>query len=577
MADRAISALVPTDHMTDADLFAINQGGQAKKVTWQTFLQYLTIALDGHGGINDISYTAPTSGSLEGTLTITLADGTEETLTITNGKGIASVTKTAAVPPSITDTYTITFNDGSTPFVFTVTNGKSIASIADKWAVSSSNSTEPSTWYDDPPSMTPTNKYLWHYQIITFNDATTLSTGKAVSGVYGDTGQDWHVFFKWSEEEPTQNADMSDVPNNWIGIYSGTASTPPVSYTSYTWFQYKGEKGDTGTSITDVSLHSTSGLTDTYWVYFSDNTHTSFNVRNGSQIQSITKTSTTGLVDTYTVLLTDGSTTTFDVVNGKGISSISEVDVTHAAGHTDVYRFNFNDGDSYTFQIYNGANGSGSVSTVDGIESQNQNVTLLIMGQGAPTTSTVGVLKQRYFDQTNSILYICVGIDTSGAEPTYTWQGTGVTVDSALSSMSTNPVQNAVLTAIIGTVALTTTAQTLTGAVNELNDKKAENTIIATHESSTTASKPYYVGDILILNGILYRVTADIASGGTITVSGDNANVETDTVEHELDLLRESIDNLLIAEYDATDCSIVFRSAEVASFDSSDGSIIINV
>lgn len=432
MADRAISALVPTDYMTDADLFAINQGGQAKKVTWEVFYTYLAEALDGHGGINNIAYTAPSSGSLDGTVTVTLADETEESFTIKNGKGITG--------------------------------------IADKWAVSSSNSTAPSTWYNDPPAMTPTNKYLWHYQIVSFNDATTLNMDKAVVGVYGDTGQDWHVFFKWAAHEPTQNSDISDVPNDWIGVYSGTAATAPTSYSAYTWFEYKGDKGDTGTSITSVSLHSTSGLNDTYWVYFSDGTHTSFNVRNGSQIQSISKTSTSGLTDTYTVLLTDGTTTTFQVVNGKGIASITEVDVTHAAGHTDVYRFNFNDGDTYSFSIYNGANGSGSVSTVDGVQSQNQDVPLLIFGQGAPTPSTAGALKQRYFDQTNSILYICVGIDTSGAETTYSWQGAGVTVDSALSSMSTNPVQNAVLTAIIGTATLTTTAQTLTGAVNELDN-----------------------------------------------------------------------------------------------------------
>lgn len=44
-----------------------------------------------------------------------------------------------------------------------------------------------------------------------------------------------------------------------------------------------------------------------------------------------------------------------------------------------------------------------------------------------------------------------------------------VPVDSGLSATSINPVQNAVLTAIIGTATPTTTAQTLTGAVNELN------------------------------------------------------------------------------------------------------------
>lgn len=40
----------------------------------------------------------------------------------------------------------------------------------------------------------------------------------------------------------------------------------------------------------------------------------------------------------------------------------------------------------------------------------------------------------------------------------------------------------------------------------------------ATVESSTTASKAYAIGEYLVLNNLLYRVTAAIASGGTITV-----------------------------------------------------------
>lgn len=434
MADRAISALTQATSMTSADLFAISQGGQAKKVTWETFITYLTAALDGHGGINNIAYTAPASGSLTGTLTITYADHTTASFAITNGRGITTV--------------------------------------ADKWAVSTSKTTAPTTWYNDPQTMTATNKYEWHYSIITFNDNTTLATDKAVVGVYGDTAP-WYVWFKFSAVLPTQDSDLSDTPNNWIGVYSGASSTAPTSYSSYKWFQYKGEKGDTGTSITSVSLYESTGLVDTYRVEFSDETFTSFNVTNGSSISSISLTDTSGLIDTYTVTLTNGNTTTFAVHNGKGISSITEVDVTHVAGHTDVYRINFNDGDTYDFRVYNGANGSGSVSTVDGIQSVNQDVSLLQFGQGAPTTSTQGALKSRYYDQTNSILYICVGIDTSGAETTYTWQGAGVTVDDALSTSSTNPVQNAVLTALIGLNAITTTAQTLSGAINELNANKA--------------------------------------------------------------------------------------------------------
>lgn len=66
--------------------------------------------------------------------------------------------------------------------------GKGIKSIAEKYAVSSSSSTAPSTWYDSMQTMTTTNKYLWNYEIITYTDNTTSETTKRVIGVYGNTG-----------------------------------------------------------------------------------------------------------------------------------------------------------------------------------------------------------------------------------------------------------------------------------------------------------------------------------------------------------------------------------------------------
>ena len=495
--------------MGNSDLFAISQGGQAKKVTWETFYTYLAEALDGHGGINDIAYTAPASGSINGTVTITLADGTTESFTIKNGKGIASITQ--------------------------------------YWAVSSSDSTEPSSWQTTRQTMTTTNRYLWSYYRFTFNDNTTTDTPKAVIGVYGDTGQAWYVHIKWSETEPDQNSDMKDTPDNWVGIYSGTSQTAPTAYTSYQWFEYKGEKGDTGTSIDSVEFYSTSGLTDVYHVNFSDGTYTSFSVTNGAQIDYIAKTATAGLTDTYTVYLTDGTNTTFNVINGRGITSITEVDVTHTAGHTDIYRFNFNDGDSYTYSVYNGTNGCGSVSTVDDVPSANQNVPLLTFGYGPPTTSTAGLVKQRYFDQTNSILYICVGVDTTGAETTYTWQGAGVTVDNALSSMSTNPVQNAILTSILGTATLTTTSQQLTGAVNELNAGKVNKAgdtmtgdLIIKHPGTAEDAKViyFYDGSDSTLGFVRHSITGAGASvldvtarkyvSGTSVFNGVSLSVNSD-------------------------------------------------
>lgn len=66
--------------------------------------------------------------------------------------------------------------------------GNGISSIAEKYAVSTSNSTVPSSWVDTPPSMTATNKYLWNYEIITYTNGSTSNTKKRVIGVYGDKG-----------------------------------------------------------------------------------------------------------------------------------------------------------------------------------------------------------------------------------------------------------------------------------------------------------------------------------------------------------------------------------------------------
>ena len=52
------------------------------------------------------------------------------------------------------------------------------------------------------------------------------------------------VFVKWSAINPTQDSDMSDTPNAWMGIYTGLLVTAPTTYTSYRWYKVKGEKGD---------------------------------------------------------------------------------------------------------------------------------------------------------------------------------------------------------------------------------------------------------------------------------------------------------------------------------------------
>ena len=287
-----------------------------------------------------------------------------------------------------------------------------------------------------------------HVYTITFADGTTSSFSVS-DGERGYTGAQTYVHIRYSAAYPV--VTMLTTPNNYIGIYTGTVSSAPSNPSDYTWYLWKGQQGNQGTGITNITKTASAGDVDTYTITFSNNTTQTFTVTNGSNIASISKTSTDGLVDTYTVLLTDGSTTTFTVTNAKSISSIALVSGNHAAGTTDTYRITYNNGDTFDFSVYNGANGTGAVSTVAGIPVVGDagNVPLIRIENTAPTTATVGYVNQLLYDTTGGVLYVCTD-DTGGS---YTWRGASVTVDSALSSTSTNPVQNqAIYSALAGKV-----------------------------------------------------------------------------------------------------------------------------
>lgn len=185
MADKAISELVSAEQITATDMFVLEQGGTAKKLTGQVLLNWLTAAADGHGGIQSIVKLS-TSG-LEDTYRITLADTTTCDFVVTNGKGISEIKKTKT--SGLVDTYTITYTDG-TKSTYTVTNGAK-----------------------------------------------------------GDTGDNSYVWIKYASQEPTASShSFGDVPDNWMGVYWGTLSAAPTDWTKYKWFKIKGEKGDTGTA-----------------------------------------------------------------------------------------------------------------------------------------------------------------------------------------------------------------------------------------------------------------------------------------------------------------------------------------
>lgn len=187
MADKAISELVAAEQIKSTDMFVLEQDGTAKRLQGQTLLNWLTAAADGHGGISNIAKTG-TDGLVD-TYTITLADTTTKTFTVTNGNGLTAFEKLSTV--GLVDTYRFTRSDG-TYFTFAVANGAK-----------------------------------------------------------GDKGDAAHVWIKYASQQPTASShSMGDLPDAWMGVYSGTAEEAPSDWQAYTWYQIKGEKGDTGAAAT---------------------------------------------------------------------------------------------------------------------------------------------------------------------------------------------------------------------------------------------------------------------------------------------------------------------------------------
>ena len=187
MADKAISELVAAEQIKSTDMFVLEQDGTAKRLQGQTLLNWLTAAADGHGGISNIVKTG-TDGLVD-TYTITLADTTTKTFTVTNGNGLTEFEKLSTV--GLVDTYRFTRSDG-TYFTFAVSNGAK-----------------------------------------------------------GDIGDASHVWIKYASQQPTVNShSIGDNPDDWMGIYSGTAETAPTDWQAYKWYQIKGEKGETGAPAT---------------------------------------------------------------------------------------------------------------------------------------------------------------------------------------------------------------------------------------------------------------------------------------------------------------------------------------
>lgn len=185
--DKPISDLIEALLVKQDDLFVLEQGGAAKKLTGQTLISYLLRMIDGHGGIRGIEKAG--SDGLADTYRITLADTTAYDFTVTNGNGISSIANTGT--DGLTDTYTVTYTDG-TAFTFSVKNGEK-----------------------------------------------------------GEKGDNAYTHYKWASRMPTDAShSMGDIPDDWQGVYNGNSKTAPTDWKQYKWYRIRGEQGNPGAAAT---------------------------------------------------------------------------------------------------------------------------------------------------------------------------------------------------------------------------------------------------------------------------------------------------------------------------------------
>lgn len=212
MADKAISELIAASEVTATDLFVLEQAGTAKRLSGQTLTTFLLKLVEAHGGIVSINKTS-TSGLVD-TYTITMADLSTTSFTVTNGakgaKGDNSyvwVKYSSAMPTKDSDIYDTpdnymgiySGNASKAPTSYAAYNwfqikgakgdtgpAASIVSQSVRYQVSTNGTVIPSgAWLDAIPAVTP-GQYLWTQSMLQFNTgAAQISYSVSRFGIDG--------------------------------------------------------------------------------------------------------------------------------------------------------------------------------------------------------------------------------------------------------------------------------------------------------------------------------------------------------------------------------------------------------
>lgn len=188
----------------------------------------------GKDGINGKTTYFHVKYSNDGGKTFTANSG--ETV----GSYIGTCTDYTEADPTTVGAYTWAKIKGETGNTgATGATGNGISAIKEHYAVSTSNTKAPTTWYDAVQTTTATNKYLWNYETITYTNGTSVDTKKRVIGVYGDKGATGEkgtpgrtYFIELSSRVLKRSKDNTIAPNFFTikGFYRDGNSTTRVAY-----------------------------------------------------------------------------------------------------------------------------------------------------------------------------------------------------------------------------------------------------------------------------------------------------------------------------------------------------------
>ena len=273
--------------------------------------------------------------------------------------GISSIAKTGT--SGLVDTYTIYYAGSDTTSTYTVTNG-------------AKGDTAP--WYvwvryaDAQPTRDADMKTTPSAWIGIYSGVSSTAPATYTSYTwYKFKGEPWYVHIRYSTNEPTQDSDMHTSPDNWMGIYSGTSSTAPTNYLSYGWFKIK------GTSAYVHIMYAQQNPTSDYdmttvpspWIGIysgeSETPPTSYTAYSWYQFRG---TSITGVTqDTQKQLViafSDGTSYTTSPMKGDDAPTVVAIDGPDfpAHGANNKYTMRMSNNTAFDFYIYSGEDGTGA-------------------------------------------------------------------------------------------------------------------------------------------------------------------------------------------------------------------------